>query len=224
MSAEVSSHLAELGLNLVRVDNSSKISAGHHVSAKRPSRLDLGGGGVRPEDLVEGLESILSEDSESSEVTAWSELEEIDSVDVADLNSWQVSGSSLDHWALVSVDDQRSLTEGESGVLHFSNTSSCSLGLSDSGEVIHGTKVLEVAEESASAASVEAVDNEREFWHSVDSVATSLDERSTGACGKGGGNGISLLLGVDLSLPLSPDLEWGKHATLSAHVSESTLA
>jgi hypothetical protein len=35
---------------------------------------------------------------------------------------------------------------------------------------------------------------------------------------------VSLLGEVDLSVPLSPGLERGKHATLAAHVTESTLA
>jgi len=35
---------------------------------------------------------------------------------------------------------------------------------------------------------------------------------------------VSLLGEVDLSVPLSPGLEWGEHATLAAHVTEGTLS
>jgi hypothetical protein len=34
---------------------------------------------------------------------------------------------------------------------------------------------------------------------------------------------VSLLVDVDTSVPLSPDLEGSKHATLTAHVTESSL-
>ena len=35
---------------------------------------------------------------------------------------------------------------------------------------------------------------------------------------------MSSLGDVDLSMPFSPDLEWGEHSTLSAHVTESGLS
>ena len=108
-------------------------------------------------------------------MTTWGKLEEIDTVDVANLNSWQVSGSSLDHWALISVNDEGTLAESESGILHLSNTSSCSLGLSDSGKIIHGTKILKVSKEATSGASIKVVHNKWKFWNRVNSVATSLD-------------------------------------------------
>jgi len=157
-------------------------------------------------------------------MTTWGKLEEIDAVHVANLNTWQVSSGSLDHWGLVSINDKGTFAESESGILHLANTSSCSLRLSDSGEIIHGTEVLEVTEKSTGGGSVKTADNKWEFWNRVDLVTTGLDEWGAGRGGESGGNGISFLLSVDLSLPLSPDLEWGKHATLTAHVSESTLA
>ena len=108
-------------------------------------------------------------------MTTWGKLEEIDTVDVANLNSWQVSGSSLDHRAFVSIDDEGSFTESESGILHLSDTSSSSLGLPDSSEVIHGTKIFEVTEESTGGASIKIIHNKWKFWNRVNSVATSLD-------------------------------------------------
>ena len=71
---------------------------------------------------------------------------------------------------------------------------------------------------------IEAVNNERKLWDGSDFVSSSLNK--WGACGggKSGADGVSLLVEVNLSLPFSPDLEWGEHATLTALVTESTLA
>lgn len=66
---------AELALNLVRVDDSGEISAGHHASVKLISTLFNTLLSVGSEDLVEVIEGILGEDDESAEVTTWGELE-----------------------------------------------------------------------------------------------------------------------------------------------------
>jgi hypothetical protein len=55
-------------------------------------------------------------------------------------------------------------------------------------------------------------------------MTSGLDKWCACGGGKGRGDSISLLVVIDLSVPLSPDLEWSEHATLTAHVSESTLA
>jgi hypothetical protein len=57
---------------------------------------------------------------------------------------------------------------------------------------------------------VKAVNNEGELGDSGG---------SEGRC-----NGVSLLGLVNLLVPLSPGLKWGEHATLTAHVTEGTLA
>ena len=157
-------------------------------------------------------------------MATWSKLEEIDSANMADLNTTEVSGGSLEIAVIVSVDDQRSLSEGESAVLHLSNTSSGSLGSSNASQIVLGTDLVEVLEKSFGGLTIEAVNNERKLWDGVNSVSSGLNK--WGACGggKSGADGVSLLVEVNLSLPFSPDLEWGKHATLTALVTESTLA
>ena len=74
---------AELGLDLVGVDDSGEVSAGHHVSAELESTLLDTSLSVGTEDVVEGLEGVLGEDNKSTEVTTWGELEEIQAGDVA---------------------------------------------------------------------------------------------------------------------------------------------
>jgi len=157
-------------------------------------------------------------------VTTWGKLEKVNSANVANINTLKVSGGSLKKWALISVDNKWSLSEGESAILHLSNTLSGSLGASDTAQILLSTKIVERGDKSLSVFTVEAVNNERKFRDRIDSVSSSLDKRSASGSGESRGTSVSLLIEVDLSLPLSPDLEWGKQATLAAHVTESTLA
>ena len=119
--------LSECSLNLIRVDDSGKVSNRHHWSSKLESSLSYRLLSVGSEDLIELLERVLGENNKSSEVTTWSELEEIQSANVAGVNSWEVSGSSLDNWILISIDDEWSSLESETGGSHFSLSWSHSL-------------------------------------------------------------------------------------------------
>ncbi len=214
---------AELALDLVRVDDSGEVGARHHVSAELEAALLDGLLSVGTEDAIELVESILGEDDESAEVTTRSELEEVQSGDVAGVDTGEVSGSVLDVGAVITVDDQRSLAESEARVTHLALTGSQSLGGADTGEVTADTKSGEALEESGGLLLVEGVNNERELGDIVDLVTSGHDERTAGGGGESGSNGVSLLGGVDLSVPLSPELEGSEHATLTAHVTEGTL-
>ena len=219
----VNSLHAELGLDLVRVNDSGEVSAGHHGSTEGESGLADGGLSVGTEEGVELLESVLGEDNKSSDMTTRGELEEVQSGDVAGVDTGEVSGGLLDKTVLVTVDDKGSLTEGETRVSHLTLTGAGVLGGSDSGEVGINTKVVEGGEESRSLLLVESVNNEGELRDILDSVTTGHDEGTTSGGSEGGGDGVSLLVEIDLSVPLSPDLERSEHATLTAHVTESTL-
>jgi len=215
--------LSELGLHLVGVNDSGEVSDGHLWSSELESALDNGLLSVGSKDLVELLEGVLGEDNESSEVTTWGELEEIESGDIAGVNSWEVSGGSLDDWVLIGVDDQRSLAESEASGSHLSLSWSHSLGFAGTGEIVSESEVSESGEHTLGGVSLKGVNNEWELWDGVNLVSSGLDERSAGGSGESGCNGISLLVKVDLSVPLSPDLEWSKHASLTAHVTEGGL-
>jgi len=215
---------AELGLDLVGVDDSGEVGAGHHVSAELEAALLDTSLSVGTEDFVELLEGVLSEDDESTQVTAGGELEKIQSGDVASVDTWEVSGRLLDLAVLVTVDNQRSLAEGEAGVSHLALASASALGAANAGEVTSAAEVVEALEETGGLLLVEAVNNERKLGHVVDLVTASHNEGTASGSSESGGNSVSLLVGVDLSLPLSPDLEGSEHATLTAHVTEGTLA
>lgn len=68
---------AELRLDLIGVNDSGEVGAGHHVSSELESGLLDTGGSVGTEDVVELAEGILGEDDESSEVTTRGELEKV---------------------------------------------------------------------------------------------------------------------------------------------------
>jgi len=217
-------HVSQLGLNLIGVDDSGKISAGHNVSVELVSGFLEGTVSVGTEDGVEGLEGILGEDEESSKMSTWGKLEDVKSVDVASVNTWEVLGLSLDGLGIISVDDQWTFTHDVSGVSIFTSSGSDVSGLSNLGEVWAGTEGGQSGEEGFSVWSVQVLDNEWEFWNLLNSVSSSHDQRS--ACGgsEGSDDGMSSLGKVALSVPLSPDLKWSEHSSLSAHITESSLS
>jgi len=135
-------------LDGVRVDDSGKISAVHDFSLEVVSSLDSGSCSVGSEDGIELLEGVLGEDNESSEVTTRGELEEVKSVDVANINTGEVSGNSLDGGGLVTVDNKRSLSDDKSGVSHLTVSSSLSFGFADSVEIVSNTDGVKGGDEA----------------------------------------------------------------------------
>lgn len=55
-------------------------------------------------------------------------------------------------------------------------------------------------------------------------MSSGLNEGNDGRGSDGSGNGVSLLSHVDSSVPSSPHLDRGEHSTLSALITEGTLA
>ncbi len=220
----VLSHSLELVLNLVGVDDSSEVSAGHHGSVQLVARLLNGLLSVGAEHLVEVSESVLGEDDESAEVAAGGKLEEVKAVHGAGVNTGEVAGGSLQVHVLVTVDNEGTTGGGEAGLSSLVETSAGGLGGAHTAEVIRDTDVLEGGEQSLGGVNVEGVNNKGELGHVVDVVATGNNQRSDSGGSEGGSNGVSLLVGVDLAVPLSPGLEGSEHATLAAHVTESSLA
>jgi len=74
---------AELGLNLVRVDDSGKVGTVDGVTLELVSTFLGSLNGVGAENVVEAGEGIGGEHDESSDVTTGGELEKVESVDVA---------------------------------------------------------------------------------------------------------------------------------------------
>ena len=169
---------AELGLNLVRVDDSGEVSAVHDVAVKDVAALfDVNSSPVA-EDTVEGLEGVLGPDDESAEVATRGELEEVKSVNVDEVDAGEVSGGSLDVVVLLTVDNEGTSAENVSGVSHLAVASSDLLGVSGSLDVLTSTDVLEGGKESLGGVNIEGVDNEGELGDVHNSVTSGENEGS----------------------------------------------
>lgn len=105
-----SSSSSKFRLNLVGVDNSSKIGAGHHWSVESPAGFLGRWGSGGSEDAVEGFECLLGEDEESTKMSTWGELEDVKSVNIASLDTWKVSSGLFDTIFLVVIDDEWTLS------------------------------------------------------------------------------------------------------------------
>jgi len=101
---------SKFSLNLVGVDNSNKIGAGHHWSVESPSGFLGSWGSGGSEDAVEGFECLLGEDEESTKMSTWGELENVKSVNIASLDTWKVSSGLFDTIFLVVIDDEWTLS------------------------------------------------------------------------------------------------------------------
>ena len=169
---------AELGLDLVGVDDSGEVSAVHDVAVEDIATLFDVSSAVVAEDTVECLEGILGPDDEATEVTTRGELEEVKSVNVDEVNTGEVSGGSLDALVLLTVDDQGASAENVSGVSQLTVASSDFLGISGSLDVFTSTNVLEGGEEGLGGVNVEGVNNEGKLGDIQDFVASGKNEGS----------------------------------------------
>lgn len=224
VSSDGGSDFTELALDLIRVDDSSQIGAGHHGSVELISVLLNTLLSVGTEDLVESFKGVLSEDDETTEVTTRGELEEVESVHGAGINTGEVSGSLLDRWVLISIDDKRSLSHDKAGVSHLSGTASSGLGFSDSVEILLSTKFVQSLEQILGSLNVEGVENERKFGNIHNSVTSGKNKRGNSRSSQSRGDGVSLLVDIDSLVPLSPGLKRSEHSTLTAHVTEGSLS
>merc|ERR1711990_644654 len=175
--------VSEFGLDLIRVYDPGEIGAGHDRTGESVSLLLVRWGSISSEDRVELIKSILGEDGESTEVTTWSQLEDVKSVNIASLNSWQVSGGLLHILGGISVDNKWSLSHDVSRVSVFSNTGSDFLGSLDLQEFVGNTEFVQSGEEIAGGFlfTNSGVEDEWELWDIVNVVTSGHDER--GACG-----------------------------------------
>ena len=107
-------------------------------------------------------------------MTTWGQLEDVQSVDIASLNSWQVSGSLFDSLGSIGVDDEWTLSHHVSGVSVFTNTGSDFLRFFDFQEIICDTKFVQSSKELAGGILLgnTGVNNKWELWDSVDVVSS----------------------------------------------------
>ena len=103
-------------LDFIGIDDSGKVSVVEEGSLEEVALLELGRLFEAAEEVVESFEGFLGPDDESAEVSSGGELEEVKSVDVADLDSWDVSGSLDDGLVVAVIDNERADSHDVSAV------------------------------------------------------------------------------------------------------------
>jgi len=200
--------VSDSALDGIGVDDLSDIGVGKDGSVEMVSSLALGSVSVATEEFIKGLEGRFSPDDESSEVTTGSELLKVKSVDVGDFNTGKVSNSSEEGDVFVAVNKEGTSSESVSLVSHLTLTSSDGLGVGNSFNIFVGTDSLQESNGILSLFDTFdlVIDNQRKHGDVLDSVTSGEDKRSDGGSSKSSGNGVSLLLDVDLSVESSPGL------------------
>ena len=196
-------------LEMGRLSNAhvSKVKGAGGTATKLVVPLEGGSLLVGTEDLVEESESSLGPDDESTEVSSGSELEKVEGSDVASLDSGNVSESSNDTVVLV-VNNERTTSHSVLSSSSLSFTGSDLLGGDDLGDVGVGVHSLEGGDGGLGLGDGldGGGDDEGNFGNVLDSVTTGEDEGGESGGGNGGDGRVSLLVQVDLDVPLSPDL------------------
>jgi hypothetical protein len=173
---------------------------------------------------VELVEGVARPDDEATEVTTRGELEEVEGVDMGDLNTGQVAHGA-NNTVVVVVNNQRTAALNVAASSELTNTSAELAGVLGLEDIIEGTDSLKGGDGLLGLGHGlnGSVEDERNLRNSVDVVSASEDNTREGRGSQGRGDGESLLVDVDLSVPASPGLGRGEHATLAAHVTEGTL-
>jgi len=176
VDSDGSSDGSEGFLDLIGVDDSGQVSAGHEWSVHGVSDLVHGVLEVGSELVVQLVETAFGEHNQSSEMTTWGKLDDVKSANVAGIDTWEVLGHSLDIGGIVSVDDEWSLSQDVPGVSVFTGSGSHLLLSSDLVEVVSNSEVVEGLDEGFSVWDVEGVNNKRELWDVADLMTSGHDK------------------------------------------------
>lgn len=212
------------GLDFIGVDETGEVRVGHARAWESVvgllGRSTVGGS----PDAVELVESILGPDDETSHVSSRGELQQVEAFNLASFDTRKIAESLGDTIVRV-VDNERTTTLDVTTVTEFTLTTSQFLGVLGLFGVSQSTSFGEGFEGSLGLLDRfnRVVDNTWDLSNRVDSVTTSHNQRWKGGGGQSGSDSISLLVDVNLSVPLSPSFGWGEHATFTTHVTESGL-
>lgn len=221
----------EHALDLGRVDDLGQIGLLHDGGRQEEVLLQLGSLGGGAVDLVQSRESGRGPDDEAAEVTAGGELEEVQGVDGGGLNAGDVAESKDKILAILLgvVNDQRTAALGVAATPHLTLTSTDLAGLLDALDVSTGTDGLEQGNGLGGLGDGRVGesgrgDDERDLGDGRDVVAAGHQEGSGRRSSQSGSSSETLLVQVDLLVPLAPDLGGSEHAAGTAHVTEGSLA
>jgi hypothetical protein len=218
--------VADSGLNLIGLDDARDVGVGEESTGRLVVLLLGRSVEVRAEDGVELLEGTLGEDDEATQVTTRSKLEKVQAVHVGQINTRDVA-EGLGDGRLVVKNNQGTTTLDITSVAHLTLTSADVAGSSDALDIIEGMELLEESNSLlglGDGGEVLRTDDQRDLGNVLNLVTTSHHEGSDGGGSQGGANSKAALVAIDVTVPSAPDLGGGEHATLTAHVTESSLA
>jgi hypothetical protein len=137
-----------------------------------------------------------------------------------------VSEGSGEGDVLISVNDEGTSSELISSVSDLSLTSSDGLGVNNLEDIIVSTDCLEEGNSLLGLFDFleGIIEDVRELLNVRDSVSSSKNERDNSGGSESGGDGVSLLLGIDSSVDSSVGLKRSEHSSLSALVTKGGLA
>ena len=158
------------------------------------------------------------------------ELEEVQGENRAGLNTGEVSECAnqllaINLWV---IDDQRSTALSVTAATELTLTSTELAGVLGLLDVTTGTDSLQQSNGSGglldgSIGKGSRGDDEGHLGHGADLVTAGEEEGGASRGGNGRSSSETLLVLVDLLVPLAPDLGRSEHATGAAHVTEGSL-
>lgn len=186
----------------------------------------MGSVSVSSENLIKVLESGFSPNNESTHLSSWGKLYDVQSLDVADVNAWNISDGLDEVDVLVEAYNHWTLFHGISSSSSLANSGSDGLAINDLLDIIEGTDFLEHGDNLFCFFNLFNLitDHQWKLHDILDLVASAQNKRDDTGSGDSGNDGMSLLVGIYSSVPSSPGLDWGEHSTLSTLVAEGTLA
>jgi hypothetical protein len=213
-------------LDLIGVDDSLDISVGEawSLEAEVGESLRLGSWGT--EHGVEGQEGRSGPDTESTEVGTWGELLDVKTVDVANIDTWDVS-QGFGNWDVGVIEDEEwTSVHLISSVSGLTSTGSDGSRFAASVNIFHSTESGEEVNDNGGLRDIiEAVLKDQwHAWDVVDSVTSGLDQWDASGGSQSRAKSISSLVKINLSVPSSPGFEWSEHSTFTGHIGESGLA
>ena len=158
-------------------------------------------------------------------MTAGSQTQQVQTVHVAQLHSGQVAERQGDRLLVVGVHHHRTYTRRVATVAQLSLTAADLLVLSHLLHILVASSLLQERNSLLRLLHIAHLigNHEGNLAHLVDVVTTGHHQSGNRRSSQSRHHGVSLLVGIDSAVPLSPDLGGGEHATLATHVSERSL-
>jgi len=211
-------------LNFIRVNQTGEVRVGHDVAGKSVSSLGGGNAFGRAVHFVGALEGFSGPDDEATKVATRSELEKVEAINVSKVDTRQVA-EGLNDTVVVGKDDKRTTALDVTAAAKLASAGADLTRVLGFLDIFVGTETLKDSDGFLGLGDgFGSGNNKRELRDLLHLVTTGHDQRGQGRGGNGRHNSITLLVSVELAVPLAPGLGRGEHATAAAHVTKGGLS